>query len=116
MRCSRRCVGGLTVVSEVSLNVPTELLDTVAQLVAQRAVALLAAHVHDSTPWMTTEEAVAYTRIPAGTFEKLSARGRIPFHTAESGRRKLYHRDELDAFLGYDRHMSVTRVMRLDAA
>ena len=65
---------------------------------------------------MTTDEAIAYTRIPAGTFEKLSARGRIPFHTAESGRRKLYHREELDSFLGYERRGAATRAMRLDAA
>ena len=102
--------------SEVSLNVSTELLETVAQLVAERAAALLAAHVADGTPWMTTDEAIAYTRIPAGTFEKLSARGRIPFHTAESGRRKLYHREELDRFLGYDRRGASTRGLMLDAA
>ena len=39
------------------------------------------------------EEAIAYTRIPAGTFRKLVAAGRIPAH---GGRRKLFHRDELD--------------------
>jgi excisionase family DNA binding protein len=65
---------------------------------------------------MTTDEAIEYTRILAGTFEKLSARGRIPFHAADSGRRKLYHRDELDAFLGYERRASTSRILRLDAA
>jgi hypothetical protein len=35
-------------VSEVSLNVSTALLETVAQLVAERAAALLAAHVADA--------------------------------------------------------------------
>jgi len=38
---------------------------------------------------MAMEEAIAYTRIPAGTFRKLVAAGRIPAH---GGRRKLFHR------------------------
>ncbi len=47
---------------------------------------------------MSMAEAIAYTRIPAGTFRKWVAAGRIPAH---GGRRKLFHRDELDAALGY---------------
>jgi len=47
---------------------------------------------------MAMEEAIAYTRIPAGTFRKWVAAGRVPSH---GGRRKLFHRDELDAALGY---------------
>lgn len=65
--CSSPFAGGLTVGSEVSLNVSTALLETVAHLVAERAAALLAAHVADATPWMTTDEPIAYTRFPAGT-------------------------------------------------
>lgn len=58
---------------DLSLSVSSELVETVAQQVAQRAAALLAPRVAATTPWMTTDEAVAYTRIPIGTFEK--ARG-----------------------------------------
>jgi excisionase family DNA binding protein len=47
---------------------------------------------------MAMEEAIAYTRIPAGTFRKLVAAGRLPAH---GGRRKLFHRDELDIALGH---------------
>jgi excisionase family DNA binding protein len=47
---------------------------------------------------MAMEEAIAYTRVPAGTFRKWVAAGRIPAH---GGRRKLFHRVELDAALGY---------------
>jgi excisionase family DNA binding protein len=50
------------------------------------------------SPWMLMEEAIAYTRVPAGTFRKWVAEGRIPAH---GGKRKLFHRDELDAALGY---------------
>jgi excisionase family DNA binding protein len=71
------------------------------------------------TPWMTTDEAIAYTRIPAGTFDKLAARGRIPSHSADGGRRKLYHREELDRYLGYARPRRPghgRRLMSADAA
>lgn len=63
----------------------------------------LAARLHDklspllakamTSPWMQFKEAVAYSRIPAGTFRRLSAMGLIPSH---GGRTKLYHRDEID--------------------
>jgi excisionase family DNA binding protein len=46
----------------------------------------------------SADEAIAYTRIPAGTFRKWVAAGRIPAH---GGRRKLFHRTDLDAALGY---------------
>ncbi len=45
---------------------------------------------------MTFEEAVQYTKVPAGTFRKLSAEGTF---TPHGGKRKLYHRHELDAAL-----------------
>ncbi len=45
---------------------------------------------------MTFEEAVEYTRVPAGTFRKLSADGTF---TAHGGKRKIYRRQELDAAL-----------------
>lgn len=45
---------------------------------------------------MTFEEAVEYARVPAGTFRKLSADGTF---TAHGGKRKTYHRQELDAAL-----------------
>ena len=50
------------------------------------------------TPWMLMEEAIDYTRVPEGTFRKWVAEGRIPAH---GGKRKLFHREELDAALGY---------------
>jgi hypothetical protein len=47
---------------------------------------------------MLMDEAIAYTRIPDGTFRKWVAQGRIPSH---GGKRKLLHWAELDAALGY---------------
>ena len=73
-------------------------LDLLADEVATRVAARLADRIapQASSPWMAMEEAIAYTRIPAGTFRKLVAAGRLPAH---GGRRKLFHRDEIDAAL-----------------
>jgi hypothetical protein len=65
-----------------------------ARLAEQTADQLTA--LHEGSPWMTFEEAVEYTRVPAGTFRKLSADGTF---TAHGGKRKIYHRQELDAAL-----------------
>jgi excisionase family DNA binding protein len=106
-------------VTELNFPIPTELLERVAESIAERAFDLFAERMTTHTPWMTTEEATAYTRIPPGTFDKLAARGRIPSHSADGGRRKLYHREELDRYLGYARrHASAPahNLMRADAA
>jgi excisionase family DNA binding protein len=71
-----------------------------AERVAQHVVevVLKQIEIERRSPWMLMEEAIAYTRVPAGTFRKWVADGRIPAH---GGKRKLFHRDELDAALGY---------------
>ena len=89
--------------TELSLPIPHSIIEQVAESIAERAFDLFAERMASSTPWMTTDEAIAYTRIPAGTFDKLAARGRIPSHAVDGGRRKLYHREELDRYLGYAR-------------
>ena len=73
-------------------------LDQLADEVAARVAARLADRIapQDRSPWMSMDEAIAYTRIPEGTFRKLAAAGRLPAH---GGRRKLFHRDELDTAL-----------------
>jgi hypothetical protein len=70
------------------------LADRLAPLLAERLV------LPAGSPWMTLEEAVSYTRLPVGTFRKLSAAGAF---TAHGGKRKLYHREELDAALSRSR-------------
>jgi hypothetical protein len=74
-------------------------LDRLADEVATRVAARLADRIapQATSRWMAMEEAIACTRIPAGTFGKLVAAGPIPAH---GGRRKLFHRDELDIALG----------------
>jgi excisionase family DNA binding protein len=75
-------------------------LDRLVDELATRVAVELADRIASQarSPWMAMEESIAYTRIPAGTFRKWVAAGRIPAH---GGRRKLFHRDELDAALGH---------------
>lgn len=90
--CQYRCRVAL-----VSIEVPDALLDALADRLALRLANQLAALTPSETsPWMTFEEAVEYTKVPAGTFRKLSAEGTF---TAHGGKRKVYHRQELDAAL-----------------
>lgn len=72
------------------------LLDEVADRIVSRLAGAIAAA--QPSPWMRMHEAIEYTRIPEGTFRKWVAEGRVPSH---GGRRKLFHRTELDAALGY---------------
>jgi excisionase family DNA binding protein len=81
----------------VSLQVD---LAPIAERVAQHVAEVLREHLdrERESPWMLMEEAIDYTRVPPGTFRKWVADGRIPAH---GGKRKLFHRAELDAALGY---------------
>ncbi len=81
----------------MSLELPDAFLDALADRLAPRLAERLGTPVSsDASPWMTFEEAVQYTKVPAGTFRKLSAEGTF---TAHGGKRKVYHRHELDAAL-----------------
>lgn len=48
------------------------------------------------SPWLTTLEAIDYSRLPEGTFRKLAASGKIPSH---GGHTKLFYRPEVDQAL-----------------
>jgi hypothetical protein len=94
--------------------VTLELPDAFVEAFAERVAARLAERLRviappESSPWMSFEEAVRYTKIPAGTFRKLSAAGTF---TAHGSKRKVYHRHELDAALqGSGRRPRVPRAL-----
>jgi excisionase family DNA binding protein len=84
----------------VSIEVPDGFIDALADQLAPRLADRLASGAptpSGSSPWLTVQEAAEYTRIALGTFRKLSADGTF---TAHGGKRKVYHRDELDEALG----------------
>lgn len=73
-----------------------ELAEMVAAELAPHLEHLVADQGAQETPWLTTKQAIAYTKIPEGTFRKLVASGKIPSH---GGRSKIYYRPELDQAL-----------------
>jgi hypothetical protein len=76
------------------------LLEDLAERVAEHLVPRLAQlgskGPEDSSPWLTTQEAIAYSKLPEGTFRKLASSGKIPSH---GGRTKLFYRPEIDGAL-----------------
>jgi hypothetical protein len=70
----------------------------VATRVAAEQAERTASQARAPIPWMAMQDAIAYSRIPAGTFRQLGGRRRIRAH---GGRRKLFHRDEPTAALEY---------------
>jgi excisionase family DNA binding protein len=80
-----------------------QLLDELADRVARRMVALDREHSGASenaasSPWMAIERAAAYLDLPKQRLYRLTAGGEIPHYKQEG--RLLFHRGELDAWLG----------------
>jgi excisionase family DNA binding protein len=76
-----------------------ELVEAIEQLVDERVKVALEAHVDgsSSSPWLTVAEAAEYLRTSERTVQRIMGRKRI--RTSAIGRRRLLHRDDLDAFM-----------------
>jgi hypothetical protein len=75
-----------------------ELAQRVAEHLAPRVAELISERSTDSSPWLTTRQAVAYSGLAESTFRKLAACGKIPSH---GGKAKVFYRPEIDqALLG----------------
>jgi hypothetical protein len=77
----------------VTVTLPPELVEAIAQRVAQ----IMLARQRDESPWMTRREAAGYLRVPVSRLEKDKT---IPCR--HWGGRVLYHRAQLDEWLGVD--------------
>jgi hypothetical protein len=80
----------------LALALPPELVEAIAQ----RAAALVVEQLGNGSPWLTREAAARYCSLPVSRLEKDASKGgpqEIPCH--RDGRRVLYHREELDAYL-----------------
>jgi Helix-turn-helix domain len=81
----------------MQVEVPDALLDALADRLASKVADRLAIpRLPSASPWMTFEELATYTKIAKGTLRKLGAEGTFKAH---GGKRKLYHREEVDAAL-----------------
>lgn len=89
--------------------IPDEVVEAFARQVATRAMELVRDEFAQATPWMTTEEAAEYLRIPLGTFQERAARGEFDRIAKREGRRVYYHRIDLDAHRGYDHREGSSR-------
>jgi excisionase family DNA binding protein len=77
-------------VSDLTITLSEEAVEAIAR----RAAELVLEQLDRDSPWLNREAAARYLSLPVSRLEK--DRG-IPFH--REGRRVLYHRDELDAYL-----------------
>lgn len=76
-----------------------ELVDAIEALVAERVRDELDAagggNAGSSSPWLALDEAAAYLRVSERTLERAIAKKRL--RSSAIGRRRLLHRDDLDA-------------------
>jgi excisionase family DNA binding protein len=93
----------------VSADLTEALADALAERVAAKVLAQLPREA-PSSPWMDLDQAAEYTAIRRGTFRQLVQQGKIPGHKA--GKRYVFHRDEVDAALGYARPSNVSQLRR----
>jgi excisionase family DNA binding protein len=76
----------------VRLELPDDCLEELVERVTEAVVDRLGL---EQSPWLTRKQAAAYLSLPLSRLEKDR---RIPCH--REGRRVLYHRGELDQWLG----------------
>jgi excisionase family DNA binding protein len=82
---------------KITLTPPPELLDAVAERVAN----LLGptTQPEEGSPWLDVVGACAYTGLSKDALYKLTAARAIPFRKKASGQGLRFHRDELDAWM-----------------
>jgi excisionase family DNA binding protein len=73
-----------------------DVLDAIEELVAERVGAVLAGVAPNGSPWLSLAQAADYLGISDRTIARDLARGRL--RASSVGRRRLLHRDELDAY------------------
>jgi excisionase family DNA binding protein len=88
----------LPISCELTLLVQSELLDSLAELVAARVVERLPAP-RPVSPWLDFEAACAYLRFSRDQLYKLTAAKAIPFRKKRGGQGLFFHRDELDRWV-----------------
>jgi excisionase family DNA binding protein len=75
-------------------------VDAVDELVRERVAAEVAAMTPASTPWLSIREAATYIGVSERTLERDLRNGRL--RSSVVGRRRLLHRDDLDAYVRGD--------------
>ena len=82
---------------DLTLTIPTELLEALAELVTARVGEQLPVRVE--SPWHDFDGAREYLRFSRDQLYKLTAARAIPFRKKRGGQGLVFHRDELDRWL-----------------
>ncbi len=80
----------------VSVALPPELLEEIAQRTAEIVLERLDAATGSPSPWLSIAESATYLRVSERKLQRLIEKERVRSTTV--GRRRLLHRDDLDAF------------------
>ena len=83
---------------EVTLVVPDELLQALAERTAELVLARIETTPSES-PWLDFEQALAYLHFSRDRLYKLTSARAIPFRKKRYGQGLLFHRDELDRWV-----------------
>ena len=81
------------------LLVPAELVEAIAQRVAELLREQPAQPAELLSPWLDVEGARAYLGFSRDRLYKLTAAGAIPCRKKRGGQGLLFHREELDAWI-----------------
>jgi predicted DNA-binding transcriptional regulator AlpA len=83
---------------EITLAVPEELIDALAERVARKVTRRLETSAVAS-PWLDVEAALEYLPFSRDQLYKLTAAKAIPFRKKRDGQGLLFHQGELDCWL-----------------
>ena len=81
------------------LLVPAELIETIAQRVAELLRDQTGPPAESASPWLDLAGACAYLGFSRDRLYKLTAAGAIPCRKKRGGQGLLFHREELDAWI-----------------
>jgi flavin-dependent dehydrogenase len=83
---------------ELTLAVPEDLLEALADRIAQRVASRLEPP-HSASPWLDVEAALQYLPFSRDQLYKLTSAKAIPVRKKRDGQGLLFHRGELDRWL-----------------
>jgi excisionase family DNA binding protein len=84
-------------VSGLAFPIPDELVEAIAERVAELLKERDGSHGSKESPWLSIADAAAYLGVSERTIERAIARRRLASSTV--GSRRLLHRDDLDAYV-----------------
>jgi len=85
--------------AQLTLSLSDELLQALAQRMAEAMLEQTGALPATESPWLDFRSAMSYLGFSRNKLYKLTAARAIPFRKKEDGQGLLFHRDELDRWL-----------------